>query len=149
MLRYLQTTMMPVHICSHRRKAAGVGRVLAPGLVVVEAGSVVGKISNYRYLRAIEITRFVTENATSDVMPSSGIPSGQTSNYTRPDVIGGDLNGLSQQTLPLRTRSAPVGTDSCMPGLLTWIGLPTQTTTTRDSAEYLSNERWRHEQRRF
>ena len=86
-----------------------------------EAGSGVGKISIAATMRAIEITRFVNGEARSDVMPAVGTVPG-------PDVIVGDLNGLSQpDTASAGTQvGLSVGTDSCNAGTidLDWFQLP-------------------------
>ena len=99
--------------------AAGLGR---PS----EAGSVAGRISIAATMRVIEITRFVNGEATSDVMPSVGTVPG-------PDVIVGDLNGLSQPdtALPERRSGSPWEPTLAIPEPSTWTGFKRQTTTTR------------------
>src|SRR5204863_7356803 len=80
-------------------------------------------------MRAIEITRFVNGEATSDIMPALGVPPGPEAGTTPgPDVIVGDLNGLSQPDSPgVGTQvGLSVGTDSCNAGTidLDWFQLP-------------------------
>src|SRR5204863_7871176 len=94
--------------------AAGLGR---PS----DAGSVAGKISIAATMRAIEITRYVNGEATSDIMPAVGTVPG-------PDVIVGDLNGLSDPDAPgVGTQfGLSVGTDYCNAGTIDfdWFQLP-------------------------
>jgi hypothetical protein len=86
-----------------------------------EEGSVVGRISVTATMRAIEITRVDGGEVKSDIMPANGTVPG-------PDVIVGDLNGLSQpDTAAAGTQvGISVGTDSCNNGQvdLDWFQTP-------------------------
>jgi hypothetical protein len=86
-----------------------------------EAGSVVGKLSVTATMLAIEVTRVDAGEVKSDVMPSNGTVPG-------PDVIVGDLNGLSQPDSAAAGTQVgiSVGTDSCNIGTvdLDWFALP-------------------------
>jgi len=86
-----------------------------------DTGSIVGNISITATMRAIEITQVVNGEATAAVMPNSGTVPG-------PDVIVGDLNGLSQPDTPAVGTQVglSVGTDSCNIGTvdLDWFQTP-------------------------
>ena len=77
------------------------------------AGTVVGKISIAATMRAIEITRFVNGETKSDVLPAQ--PNAGT--VPGPDVIVGDLSGLTQPDASSGTQvGLAVATDSCNAG---------------------------------
>ena len=83
-------------------------------------GTVVGEISITATMRAIEITRVVNGETKSDVMPAAGSVPG-------PDVIVGDLSGLTQPDSSSGTQvGLAVATDSCNAGTvdLDWIQTP-------------------------
>ena len=93
--------------------AAALGRPSA-------VGTVVGEISITATMRAIEISRVVNGETKSDVMPAAGSVPG-------PDVIVGDLSGLSQPDTSSGTQvGLAVATDSCNAGTvdLDWIQTP-------------------------
>jgi hypothetical protein len=84
------------------------------------AGSVVGEISITATMRAIEVMRVVSGETKSDVMPAAGSVPG-------PDVIVGDLSGLTQPDASSGTQvGLAVATDSCNAGTvdLHWFALP-------------------------
>ena len=88
-----------------------------------EAGSIVGKISITATMRPVEITQMVNDEVRSDVLtarPEAGSVPG-------PDVIVGDLNGLTQPDTASGTQvGLAVGTDSCNLGTvdLDWFQTP-------------------------
>ena len=89
------------------------------------AGSVVGEISMSATMRAIEVTKVVNGQVESAVLPARrGTENGTTPG---PDVIVGDLSGLSQFDGSFGTQvGLAVGTDSCNAGTvdLNWFALP-------------------------
>lgn len=90
-----------------------------------EAGSVVGQISVTAALRPIEITQYVDGEVSSDVLPALNSPNPAT--VPGPDVVIGDLSGLSQFGTNTGTQvGLAVGTDSCNFGTvdLNWFALP-------------------------
>jgi hypothetical protein len=97
-----------------------------------ETGSIVGKISLSATMRAIEITRVVNGDVESDVLPapkSSGSKRVQpaTGSVLGPDVIVGDLSGLTQPDASSGTQvGLSVATDSCNAGTvdLDWFQTP-------------------------
>ena len=98
--------------------AAALGRPAA-------AGSVVGKISMAATMRAIEVTRVANGEVTSDALPALRQPTVGT--VPGPDVIVGDLSGLTQPDVSSGTQvGLAVGTDSCNAGAvdLDWFASP-------------------------
>src|SRR5205823_6001252 len=97
-----------------------------------ETGSIVGKISLSATMRAIEITRVVNGDVQSDVLParrSSGSKRVQPAvgSVPGPDVIVGDLSGLTQPNASSGTQvGLAVATDSCNAGTvdLDWFASP-------------------------
>ncbi len=89
------------------------------------AGMIVGSVSFRAQMRAIEITNMIDGEVQSDVLPAA--PDAPT-NSLGPDVIVGDLNGLSQQDSGVVNGQVgiSVGTDSCNLGSenLDWFALP-------------------------
>ncbi|MEJ7623897.1 MAG: Ig domain-containing protein [Pyrinomonadaceae bacterium] len=88
-----------------------------------DAGALIGSLSITATTRPLEITQVVDGEIQSSVMPAStvGVPN------AGPDVIVGDLNGLSQFGSSSGTRvGLAVGTDSCNIGTvdLNWFALP-------------------------
>ncbi|HEX8069051.1 MAG TPA: hypothetical protein VF546_03805 [Pyrinomonadaceae bacterium] len=95
-----------------------------------EAGSIVGKISLAATMRAIEITRVANGEVESDVMPArlgSGKQQPAAGSVPGPDVIVGDLSGLTQPDASSGTQvGLAVATDSCNAGTvdLDWFQTP-------------------------
>lgn len=91
-----------------------------------EAGTVIGKISLNTNMRSIEISHVVNDEVVSDVMPAAGRT--ESGSVPGPDVIVGDLNGLSQPDSGIVNGQVgiSVGTDSCNLGVvdLDWFQLP-------------------------
>lgn len=89
------------------------------------AGTVVGSISVNTTMRAIEITQIVDGDATSETLPPSN--NGENGTTPGPDVIVGDLSGLSQFDGSSNNQvGLAVGTDSCNAGVenLHWFANP-------------------------
>jgi Carboxypeptidase regulatory-like domain len=89
-----------------------------------DAGAVVGQISINATLRPIEITQVVDGEAQSNVLPALNPEAGMVPG---PDVVVGDLNGLSQFGSSSGTQvGLAVGTDSCNFGTvdLNWFANP-------------------------
>lgn len=88
------------------------------------AGSIVGALSLHASMRAIEITNMVDGDVQRDTLPAS-VDAGSVPG---PDVIVGDLNGLSQPDTGVVGGyvGLSVGTDSCNIGTvdLDWFQLP-------------------------
>ena len=95
-----------------------------------ETGAIVGKISLAANMRAIEITRVVNGEVESDVMPArrnAGRQQPAVGSVPGPDVIVGDLSGLTQPDASSGTQvGLAVATDSCNAGTvdLDWFALP-------------------------
>ncbi|MFL6210159.1 MAG: hypothetical protein ACJ74W_14990 [Pyrinomonadaceae bacterium] len=95
-----------------------------------ETGSIVGKISLTATMRVIEVTRVVNGDVESDVMParrSSGKQQPAAGSVPGPDVIVGDLSGLTQPNANSGTQvGLAVATDSCNAGTvdLDWFASP-------------------------
>ena len=88
-----------------------------------DSGAVVGQISISAAMRAIEVTKIVNDEVRSDVLPATP----NAGSVPGPDVIVGDLNGLTQPDPAAGTRvGLAVGTDSCNFGTvdLDWFALP-------------------------
>jgi Carboxypeptidase regulatory-like domain len=88
-----------------------------------DAAAVVGQISFTADMRPIEITQVVNDEVKSDMLPSVT----EAGTVPGPDVIVGDLNGLTQPDAAAGTRvGISVGTDSCNLGAqdLDWFALP-------------------------
>jgi len=88
-----------------------------------EVGTIVGQISIRVTLRPIEVTQVVNDEIRSDVLPSQ--PS--VGSVPGPDVIVGDLSGLTQPDAASGTQvGLAVGTDSCNLGTvdLDWFATP-------------------------
>ncbi len=89
------------------------------------AGTVVGSLSVNTTMRAIEITQIVDGDTQSETMPSNN--SGENGTTPGPDVIVGDLSGLSQFGSSSGSQvGLAVGTDSCNAGTenLHWFANP-------------------------
>ena len=88
------------------------------------AGSVVGKISISATMRPIEITQVINNEVVSEFLPSQPA----AGSVQGPDVIVGDLNGLSQPDSAATGTQVgiSVGTDSCNIGTvdLDWFQTP-------------------------
>jgi hypothetical protein len=89
------------------------------------AGTIVGSVSFRAQMRAIEITNMIDGEVQSDVLPAAP---DAPANSLGPDVIVGDLNGLSQPDSGVVNGQVgiSVGTDSCNLGSenLDWFALP-------------------------
>lgn len=99
--------------------AAAIGRP-------ADAGSIVGQLSINATMRDVQVTQVVNNEVKSDVMPAFRDP--ESGSVPGPDVIVGDLNGLSQpDTNAVGTQvGISVGTDSCNFGTvdLDWFQTP-------------------------
>jgi hypothetical protein len=95
-----------------------------------DTGAIVGKISLAASMRAIEVTRVVDGEVESDVMPARRKSGGQqpaAGSVPGPDVIVGDLSGLTQPDASSGTQvGLSVATDSCNAGTidLDWFATP-------------------------
>ncbi len=90
-----------------------------------EAGAIIGNISINATMRPIEVTKYVDGDVKSDVLPA--INNSNPALVTGPDVVVGDLSGLSQFGSSSGTQvGLAVGTDSCNFGTvdLNWFALP-------------------------
>ena len=89
-----------------------------------DAGAVVGTLSVNANMRAIEITHIVDGDIRSAEMPK--IDLGETGTVPGPDVIVGDVSGLSQFESGGTQVGLAIGTDSCNAGTvdLDWFALP-------------------------
>ncbi len=89
-----------------------------------DAGTVVGKISISATMRPIEVSQVVEGEVVSNVMPAVGTPGAGT--VPGPDVVVGDLIGLSQFGTNGTQVGLAIGTDSCNFGTvdLNWFALP-------------------------
>jgi hypothetical protein len=87
-----------------------------------QANTVVGSISITASMRDIEVTKVVNDEVSSDSLPSP-----EAGSIPGPDVIVGDLNGLTQPDAGSGTQvGLAVGTDSCNLGTvnLDWFQTP-------------------------
>jgi hypothetical protein len=89
-----------------------------------DAGTVVGDLSVNATMRAIEITHIVDGDSRSSEMPKTDL--GETGTNPGPDVIVGDVSGLSQFESGGTQVGLALGTDSCNAGTvdLNWFALP-------------------------
>lgn len=90
-----------------------------------DAGTIVGEISINATMRAIEITQIVDGDVKSDVLPPTNDPDAGT--VPGPDVIVGDVSGLSQVGAQVGTQvGLAIATDSCNLGVvpLNWFAMP-------------------------
>lgn len=89
-----------------------------------DAGAVVGQISITATMRPIEVSQIVNGDVISDEMPALNSPESGT--VPGPDVVVGDLSGLSQFGSSGTQVGLAVGTDSCNFGTqnLHWFALP-------------------------
>jgi hypothetical protein len=89
-----------------------------------DAGAVVGKIAVNANLRDVEVVKLVNDEVTADTLP----PIPNAGSVPGPDVIVGDLNGLSQPDSGVVNGQVgiSVGTDSCNLGVvnLDWFQTP-------------------------
>jgi hypothetical protein len=90
-----------------------------------DAGAVAGTLSFNTSMRAIEITNIVDGDVTSAAMPKTDL-GGETGTVPGPDVIVGDVSGLSQFESGGGQVGLALGTDSCNAGTvdLNWFALP-------------------------
>jgi hypothetical protein len=93
-----------------------------------DSGLIVGNFSVSATMRTIEITRMVNGEVTSDILPARAGNQPAAGTVPGPDVIVGDLNGLSQPDSAASGTQVgiSVGTDSCNAGTvdLDWFALP-------------------------
>ena len=97
------------------------------------AGTAVGKISIGAAMQPIEIRQLVNgETKSVEMPPLQGAAGGEAPTLIQgPDVIVGELSGLTQFGSAGTQVGLAVGTDSCNAGTSRWIGFHRRTTITR------------------
>ena len=87
-----------------------------------DSGAVVGQLSIKTTLRPIEVTQLVNGEIISDVLPADPL----TGTNPGPDVVVGDLSGLTQFGITGTQVGLAIGTDSCNFGTidLNWFANP-------------------------